>query len=57
MKKGLFRAQMVEKRDIGDANVLDEIADKIGLGGDFSKKLRGRAKAEEAQIIQPKAYQ
>jgi protein-disulfide isomerase len=49
MKKALFKAQMVEKRNIGDLNVLDDIALKAGLGPDFSKKLRSGEKAEEAQ--------
>ena len=49
MKKALFEAQMVEKRDIGDVTVLEDIAGKIGLGFDFSKKLRSGEKAEEAQ--------
>ncbi|MBL7031551.1 MAG: DsbA family protein [Nitrospira sp.] len=49
MKKALFKAQMVEKRNIGDVSVLDEIAGKIGLGADFSKKLRSGEKAEEVQ--------
>jgi len=49
MKKALFEAQMVEKRDIGDVNVLAEIAGKIGLASDFSKKLMSGEKADEAQ--------
>jgi protein-disulfide isomerase len=49
MKKALFKAQMVEKRNIGDVNVLDDIASKVGLSFDFSKKLRSGEKAEEAQ--------
>ena len=49
MKKALFKAQMVEKRNIGDVNVLDDIAGKVGLGSDFSKKLRSGEKAEEAK--------
>lgn len=49
MKKALFEAQMVEKRNIGDLNVLAEIAGKVGLGSDFSKKLMSGEKAEEIQ--------
>lgn len=49
MKKALFKAKMVEKRDIGDLSVLDDIAGKIGLGSDFSKKLRSGEKAEETR--------
>ena len=48
MKKALFRAQMLEKRDIGDINVLIDIAGKVGLGSDFSEKLRSGAKATVA---------
>jgi len=49
MKKALFAAQMVEKRNIGDVTVLEDIASKIGLGFDFSKKLRNGEKADEVQ--------
>jgi hypothetical protein len=49
MKKALFKAQMVENRDIGDVSVLDDIAGKIGLGPDFSEKLRSGEKAEEVR--------
>ena len=49
MKKALFKAQMVEKRDIGDLSVLAAIAGKIGLGPDFSKKLMSGEKAEEVR--------
>ncbi len=49
MKKALFKAQMVEKRNIDDITVLDDIASKIGLGSDFSKNLRNGKKAKEAQ--------
>ncbi len=49
MKQALFKAHMVEKRNIGDLNVLDDIAGTLGLGFDFSKKLRSGEKAEEAK--------
>ncbi len=49
MKKALFEAQMVEKRDIADVKVLEDIAGKLGLGSDFSKKLRSGEKAAETQ--------
>jgi len=49
MKKALFEAHMVEKRDIADLKVLEDIAGKVGLGSDFSKKLRSGAKAVESQ--------
>lgn len=43
------KIEMVEKRDIADLKVLDEIAGKVGLGSDFSKKLRSGEKANEIQ--------
>lgn len=49
MKKALFRAYFVEKRDIGSVEVLDSIAAGIGMGFDFSMKLRAGAKAKEAE--------
>ncbi len=48
MKKALFHAIFVEKKDIGKIDVLEEIAVKIGLGFDFSQELRSGAKAKEA---------
>lgn len=49
MKKALFHAQFIEKRDIGSIEVLEAIAAKVGLGFDFSRRLRSGEKAEEAQ--------
>ncbi|MEN8263469.1 MAG: DsbA family protein [Nitrospirota bacterium] len=49
MKKALFEAHMVQKADIADISVLEEIAGKVGLGPEFGKKLRNGDKAEEAQ--------
>lgn len=48
MKRALFKANFVEKKDIGNIEVLETIASQIGLGFDFSMKLRNGAKAEEA---------
>ncbi|HAO92994.1 MAG: hypothetical protein A2X99_06950 [Deltaproteobacteria bacterium GWB2_55_19] len=48
MKRALFNANFVEKKDIGSVEVLEAIASKIGLGFDFSRKLRGGEKAKEA---------
>ena len=48
MKRALFNANFVEKKDIGSVEVLEAIASKIGLGFDFSRKLRGGEKAREA---------
>ena len=49
MKNALFKAQMVDKQDIGDIAVLESIGSGIGLGPDFSKKLRAGEKAEEVE--------
>ncbi len=45
MKKAIFNAIFVEKKDIGNIDVLEEIAAKIGLGFDFSMRLRNGDKA------------
>ena len=49
MKEALFRAHFVEKKNIGDVKVLEEIGQKIGLGTDFSKRLRAGDKAKDVQ--------
>ncbi len=49
MKKAIFNAHFIEKKDIGDVKVLEEIGEKIGLGFDFSKKLRSGDKAKDVQ--------
>lgn len=49
MKKALFHANFVEKKNIGDAGVLEAIAAGLGLGLDFSRRLRSGEKAEEAE--------
>ena len=49
MKKALFRANFVEKKDIGKVEVLESIAAGIGLGFDFSMKLRTGVKAEDVR--------
>jgi len=49
MKEALFQAQMVDKKNIADITVLEDIASSIGLGFDFSIKLRGGAKAMESR--------
>lgn len=48
MKKALFNANFVEKKDIGNVEVLEAIAGGIGLGFDFSRRLRTGEKAQEA---------
>lgn len=49
MKKALFKAHFVDKKDIGDIAVLESIGAQIGMGFDFSVKLRNGAKAPEAR--------
>ncbi|MBE9503875.1 MAG: DsbA family protein [Proteobacteria bacterium] len=49
MKKALFQASMVDKLNITDVNVLERIAGRVGLGFDFSRKIRTGAKAGEVQ--------
>ena len=49
MKKALFKAHFVDKKDIGDIAVLESIGAQIGMGFDFSVKLRNGAKAAEAR--------
>ncbi len=49
MKEALFRAHFVERKDIGDVKVLEDIGEKIGLGFDFSKRLRAVDKAKDVQ--------
>jgi thiol:disulfide interchange protein DsbA len=49
MKKALFEAVFIEKQDIGKMEVLESIGVKIGLGFDFSKKLRTGEKEKAAK--------
>ncbi|HDY89774.1 MAG TPA: hypothetical protein ENH82_16870 [bacterium] len=49
MKKAIFHANFVEGKDIGNIDVLEEIGVKLGLGFDFSRRLRAGEKAEEAE--------
>ncbi|MFZ3071701.1 MAG: DsbA family protein [Thermodesulfobacteriota bacterium] len=58
MKKALFHANFVEKKDIGNVEVLESIAAGIGLPFDFSRKLRTNAKAEDVRkaVEKAKAY-
>ncbi len=49
MKEALFRAHFVERKNIGDIKVLEEIGQKMGLGIDFSKRLRAGDKAKDVQ--------
>ncbi len=58
MKKALFDAVFSGKRDIGNIEVLEEIGMKLGLGFDFSRKLRSGYKAKNTgeAILMSKAY-
>lgn len=49
MKKAIFRAHFVEKRDIGSVEVLDSIAAGIGMGFDFSRKIRTGVKSKDVE--------
>jgi predicted DsbA family dithiol-disulfide isomerase len=50
MKAALFNAHFVEKKDIGSMEVLENIGTKIGLGFDFSRRLRAGDKAKNVQM-------
>jgi len=49
MAKAIFRANFIEKKDIGNMEILESIAAELGLGFDFSRRLRSGEKANEAQ--------
>jgi len=58
MKRAIFEALFIEKRDIGDVRVLENIALKLDLGFDFSRRLRMGEKDKEANdaLLMMKAY-
>ncbi len=58
MKKALFHAFFAENKDIGRVDVLDGLAADIGLGFDFSMKLRSGEKAAEVRrdLAMARAY-
>jgi len=58
MKRAIFEALFIENRDIGDTRVLESIASKLGLGFDFSRRLRMGDKEKEANgaLLMMKAY-
>ena len=58
MKKALFDAFFIEKRDISDISVLESIGAKLELGFDFSRRLRAGDKEKEANaaLTMMKAY-
>lgn len=49
MKNALFDAQMVQKKDIANFDVLEAIGKAVGLGPEFGERLRAREKSVEAQ--------
>lgn len=49
MKKAIFEALFLEGKDIGKIEVLEEIGAKVGLGFEFSTKLRAGEKSDEAK--------
>ncbi|OGQ57424.1 MAG: hypothetical protein A3J24_03880 [Deltaproteobacteria bacterium RIFCSPLOWO2_02_FULL_53_8] len=51
MKKALFNANFIEKKDIGNLAVLESIGMNLGLGFDFSRRLRSGEKTAEAQRV------
>ena len=58
MKKAIFNAIFKEGKDIGKVEVLEELGAKIGLGFNFSRKLRTGEKAGEVgkAILMTKTY-
>jgi len=50
MKAALFHAHFVEKKDIGSMEVLEQIGTKLGLGFDFSRKLRTGEKEKHVRL-------
>lgn len=49
MKEAIFNAHFVGRKNINDVKVLEGIGKELGLGFDFSKKLRAGDKANEVQ--------
>ncbi len=49
MKKAIFDAHMVQKKDIADITILETIAKEVGLGPEFGKRLRSGEKSGETQ--------
>lgn len=49
MKEAIFNAHFVHRKNIGDVKVLEEIGKELGLGFDFSKKLRAGDKGNDVQ--------
>jgi predicted DsbA family dithiol-disulfide isomerase len=49
MKKAIFEAQMIQRKNISDVAVLESLAKEIGLGPEFGRQLRSGAKEKEIQ--------
>lgn len=49
MKEAIFNAHFVGRKNINDVKVLEGIGKELGLGFDFSKKLRAGDKANDVQ--------
>ncbi len=49
MKNAIFKANFIEKKDIGNIGVLEELGKRLGLGKDFGRRLRAGEKADEAR--------
>lgn len=58
MKKALFKAHFVDKRDISNLHVIESIGVETGLGFDFSRRLRSGEKAKEVgeALLRSQAY-
>ncbi len=58
MKKALFEAKFIHNLDIDNVAVLEDIGIKVGLGFDFSRRLRSGDKAAKVgeAVLMSKAY-
>ena len=58
MKAALFHANFIQRQDIGKVEVLEKLGAEIGLGFDFSARLRSgeKAKGVQAALEMSKAY-
>ncbi len=58
MKQALFKAVFVEKRDVSKVDVVETIGIDVGMGFDFSRKLRAGDKAKEVgeAILKSQTY-
>ena len=58
MKQAIFKAVFVEKRDVSSVDVIEKIGMDVGMGFDFSRKLRAGEKAKEVgeALLKAQAY-